>query len=520
MLPLIVMTIKGLLLLFGATYAFAALLPKEDAAWVKRAPLWIFMSMFMIGMWGHTYWVAYAALLLALPILAKGRADAAALYCVLVVSLPMIPQQISIGGLYLIFGSKYLFCALGLTAAFMMNRGKAQLSRRRYFGVPILIMVVLEVAQARDPSATATIRQCLPVVLTIFLPYFILSRSLESMEDLRRFLLAFVLAGCVMALVATVEARLHWLIYKQIEGMLGVHGSINGYTKMRAGALRAPASFPESTSLGTFLTLAFIAALALRDTFASRGKWYAALFMLVLGLVSANSRGAFIAVAIGLLAWDLYCRRYVALGIKLVGAGGIYLLALTAAQFSAFFAAMVGKGSGTAATSDYRVLLLHRGLEEIHKHPILGQNLKAALDNLQDLRQGEGIIDLVNGYISYGLTLGYPGIIGLLMVFVSLCLAMWIVRRKVRANPALLEPAACAFAVGMLSIFNSFFTGFGGNGSTSFYQICAVGSAVWAMRNFAPARGDQAGTLEKPAPKGLAALIAADRDRAAAAASA
>lgn len=515
MLSMILMTVKGMALLAAAVYGFASLVGKVDAAWIKRAPLWLFLSMYFIGMWGHIYWAAYLALMLALPIAAKSRGDAAALFAVLIVSLPALTQQIQIGSLYLTSGSKYLFCGLGLTIAFFMNKGKTQVLKSAHFDIPVLIVVALEVSQARDPSVTATLRQFVPIFLTIWLPYYVLSRSLNTAEEARRFLLAFALAGFVMAVVATAEARLHWLIYKQIDGLLHIQTSINGYSKMRAGMIRSPASFPESTSLASFLVLAFMATLALRDTFASRGKWLIALFVLLLGLISANSRGAFIALAVGLVAWDLYCGRYGRLAMKLVGAGAIYLFALTAAQFSTFFASMVGKGSGTEGTADYRVQLLRRGMEEIHKHPILGQNMKAALDSLQDLRQGEGIVDLVNGYISYGLTLGYAGIVGLLMVFVSLCLAMLMARRQLRLGRVLLEPGACVFAIAALNIPNSFFTGFGSESSTNFYEICALGSALWAMRKIAPVQKDATGGLVRAPLTGTAALIAADRARAA-----
>jgi len=514
MLSQIVMTIKGLVLITLAVYGFAALLPKEDAAWVRRAPLWILLSMFAIGMWGHNAWVAYFALLVALPIAAKSRADAAALYCILSVSLPQMLMKTFWGSLYLLTISKYLFCALGLGLAFLLKRGSGSFSLKgSRFDIPILIIVVLELAQARDPSITATLRQSLPTLLTILLPYLLLSRALTRPEDIRRFLLALTLAGFVMAAVATVEARLHWLIYKQIEGLLDLHTQINAYHKMRAGMIRAPASFPESTSLGTFLAIAAMAALAVRTSFASPAKWGVVLVVLLLGLMSASSRGAILAVGIGLIAWDFFLRRYGALAAKIVGAGGIYLLALTAAQFSQFFAAMVGKSGGAQETTDYRYLLLRRGLEEIRKHPVLGQNLKTALDNLQDLRQGEGIIDLVNGYINYGLTLGYMGIVGLILVFASLALAMFAARRMLRRNPALIQPAACVFSVAVFSIFNSFFTAFGGVGSTSFYQICAVGAAVWAIRGMAPVSATVSGTRGQPL-SSLAALIATDRERA------
>lgn len=520
MLPSIIMTLKGVFLLVGGVLGFAALLRKGDAAWVKGAPLWILPGMYVLGMWGHYYALICAVLVLALPLLAKGRADAAALYCLLTVSVPLLMQQIVVGSLYVISADKYLFCAIGLTIAYLMNRGHAQVLRQAHFGLPVLLILVLELAQARDPSFTATLRQALPAFLTILLPYFLLSRSLNNAEDVRRFLLAFVLAGFAMAIIATVEARLHWLIYQQIEGRLGVHVGINGYAKQRAGMLRAPASFPESTELGTFLALSFMAALALRDSFASRNKWYLVLLVLLSGLVAANSRGAFIALAVGLCAWDVYCRRYSSLALKALAAGGLYFFALFAAQFSAFFAAMVGRGSGTGSTTEYRKLLFRRGMEEIHKHPLLGQSMKTALSHLEDLRQGEGIIDIVNGYINYGLTLGYPGMIGLLLAFVSLAMAMWVARKKLHGNRALLEPAACVFAVATLTILNSFFTGFGNTISTSFYQICALGSALWAMRKLAPV--PQSGSVAGP-PRplsGVAALIAADRARATARAAA
>ena len=520
MLHQILMTVKGLLLLTAAVYGFAALLHKEDAAWVKRAPLQIFVSMFVIGMWGHNVWVVYIASLLALPILARSRADAAALYCIMVVSLPLLNQKIFLGSLYLIPLNKYVFSALGLAIACMIKRDKAVVPKRSRFDLPIILIMVLELTQARDPSVTATIRQCIPVIVTILVPYVFLSRALNTPQDVRRFLLTLALAGFVMAVVATAEARLHWLIYKQIQGNLNIDTQINAYMKMRAGMVRAPASFVESTSLGTFLAIAVMAVMTVRDRFASRAKWLVALFFLLLGLMAANSRGAFVSVAIGAVAWDFYCRRYGALSAKVVAAGLLYLFALTAAQFSAFFAAMVGQGSGTEATTEYRYLLLRRGLEEIRKHPLLGQTLDSALANLQDLRQGEGIIDLVNGYINYGLTLGYPGMVGLVLVFISLSLAMLAARRRFQSNGELLRDAACVFSSAVFSILNSFFTGFGGPSSMSFYQVCALGAALWAMRRSAPiaqiarAVPDMTASPGTTQPSGIAALIAADRERA------
>jgi len=515
LLSMIVMTMKGLLLIAGAVYGFAFLLGKEDAAWVKKAPLAIFILMFVIGMWGHIYWTAYLALLLALPLAAKNRPEAAALYGILVVSLPAIGHPIAVGNLYLVSADKYMFCGFGLALAFMAKRySETGPATRYYFGIPIIILLVLEITHQRDPSITAMIRQSIPIVVGMLLPYLLISRSLRNSEDVRRFLLAFTLSGFVMAVIATAEARLHWLIYQQINGSLQIQLGVNLYAKVRAGLLRAPASFPESTTLATFLVLSIMAALACRSSFPSRTKWWAVLVVLALGLISANSRGAFVALAGGLVAWDFYHRRYGSLVMKVGLAAGAYMCALLAAQFSHYFAAMVGQEAGTASTTDYRTQLLHRGMDEIRKHPFFGQNLNTALDNLQDLRQGEGIIDIVNGYINYGLTLGYPGMIGFGLAFVSLTLAMLAIRARVEKNKILMDAAACVFAVATLSAVNGFFTGFGGGISTSFYQMCALGSAIWAMRVVAVASKGISGAVAPPGPTGIAALIAADRVRA------
>lgn len=511
MLSHILMTIKGVLVIALAVYGFAALLRREDAEWVKRAPLAIFVSIYVICMWGYTVWIPYAALLLIIPLLAKSRSDAAALFAVAFVSCPPIKYKIAIGSVYLLPLSKFVFLALGLGIAFLIKRGGASVVRRKHFDIPILLIAILELAQARSDIPTVVLRQTVITILVVLLPYFLISRSLNNAAEVRRFTLALGLAGFVMAAVATVEGRLHWLIYKQIDAYLDIVTRINPYMKLRAGFLRSPASFTESTSLALFLALATIMLFAVRSNFASAWKWLIALAVMGLGLLSANSRGAFVALAIGLPAFDFYRRRYPDLLAKVAAGAGLFLIVLAAAQFSAFFASVIGQGSGTEGSADYRFLLWHRGLEEIAKHPLFGTSLQTAMDHLEDLRQGEDIIDIVNGYINYGLTSGYPGMLGLLLIFVSLCLGMLIVRRSIGVKLPISDSAAAVFAISTYSIVSCFYGGFGGDNSVAFYLVCAVGSALWALRR-APA-SDQYGaaTVAITRASGIQAVIAADR---------
>jgi hypothetical protein len=203
---------------------------------------------------------------------------------------------------------------------------------------------------------------------------------------------------------------------------------------------------------------------------------------MVLGMAAANTRGALVGLVVGVLAYDLFRKRYAAFGQKALLLGLGYMILLAAAQVSPRLAALAGHSAETQGSSEYRMRLLARGIEEIRKHPVLGTSLKDALLRMEDMRQGEGIIDLVNGYVRYGLTLGVGGAVALFMLFFGLCIAMALARRKLAGSPTALGAAGFVFSVALISMLASFYSGFGGDTSTPFYEVAALGCAVWAMR--------------------------------------
>jgi hypothetical protein len=514
MIQQLFMTIKGAVLLFFAVQAFAYLLKREDADWVKGAPLKIFVGFFCIGMLCHSVWLFYLAIFLAIPLFAKNRAEAAALYVIVYLAAPVTFYKMTLHGSYLMPANKYLFATLGLTIAYLRNRNAGPKPRLlAHFDLSMALIVVLEISQARDADLNLMTRQLIPILQNIVLPYYFLSRSLTSWEDVRKFMLALALGGFVLAVVATAESHLHWLLYKQIEANLHATAQTNAFQQVRGGMIRSPVTFPESTSLGNFLALGGVAMLTMRSAFPSRRNWYFACAIMMVGLVAPNSRGAYFGIIIGYLAFDFYMKKWGPLFVKIGAAAALYTVGLVVATRSQFVAEMMGKGDASRGSTDYRVRLFTRGMEEIHKHPMLGTTMKKALDNLEDMRQGQHIIDLVNGYISYGLTLGYPGIFGLAGVFVTLCLAMLAARSRFNANPIGRNAGALVFSVSLFMIPVIAFTSFGGESTTYFYIICALGSAVWALRRV-PVQ-QEGGDLE-PVAVGppIRALILADREAA------
>ena len=108
-------------------------------------------------------------------------------------------------------------------------------------------------------------------------------------------------------------------------------------------------------------------------------------------------------------------------------------------------------GSVDAENITYRQRLADRSWELISEHPFFGDQL--ALQKMGDLRQGQGIIDIVNTYA--GVALHY-GLIGL-FVFLAFILtaafrAYGLARRAAQADPdlALLGTSLIACIVGTL----------------------------------------------------------------------
>ena len=94
----------------------------------------------------------------------------------------------------------------------------------------------------------------------------------------------------------------------------------------------------------------------------------------------------------------------------------------------------------------YRARLLKRGVEEFWKSPIVGDNPQSVVARMQDLQQGEHIVDFVNSYLYFALTLGAVGLIAILVAFVIPIVRSWRARRLAGGEPLTGEFSAFCFA--------------------------------------------------------------------------
>jgi O-antigen ligase len=262
-------------------------------------------------------------------------------------------------------------------------------------------------------SATHVLRRAFLYFVDVYVLYYVVSRSCSDRRALIDTLAAFCLASTVLASVAIFETLRTWLLYASLGTRWGLHeiyGTQYGFYFVRNGFLRAQASAGHASALAYLLAIAFGFWLYLRLHVKSVWRRTAIAIVLWLGLLASQARGPILG-AVGIyLAFFLLGPRGVprllkAVGVLAIAVGGLGLTPFGSRILNSI--PFVGQSSENESF-DYRQRLAERSWELIQLHPLLGDPL--AMTKMEDLRQGEGIIDLVNTYA--GITLFY-GLIGL-----------------------------------------------------------------------------------------------------------
>jgi len=470
---------------------FAWLLHPAEARWVRSRALPLTAGLFLTGMLVPNIWIMYLVIIAVIPMMSRSVGEAAACYMLVIIGLPRLEHAATIGPIYILPFDKWVMSAIGISIAHLVHRAKKTEVVGSRFDLPFLLFLGLELLQARGaPNFTSFLRSEANALISFAIPYFAVTRAFRKPDDLRLMLLATCFGFFVLSTMAVYESRTGFLLYDFIAQRLGSTESTLGYLHVRSGMLRAHATFGDATALGTAIAGAFLATMVLRSSFRTRACYFVALLALFGGLYATNSRGPILALALGVVCFDVYNRRYGQAFLKAGTLGGAYLLALTIAQFSVRFADRLGDGSTSGDTITYRHLLITRGLEEIRKHPLAGISPNKLNIVLADLRQGEGIIDFVNGYIYYGLTAGVLGAAALLLCFLLPVSRVMTLRRKMSWDPQLLKMGALTFSLGIMTMLSCGTAGFGGRTAIIFFILSSTGLIAGAIRRPRPGPPD------------------------------
>lgn len=345
----------------------------------------------------------------------SARAATPAIFFMLLFAVPMTSVSIRgfgiVNWLFDINNARLLSIVLLIPILFAMKR----LGRRNAtYSTPdwlIVGYVFLNIARQFGEFNVASIMRVVTVeTLDILMPYFVFSRAVTSIADLRKVFLGFAVAMLPLSLIAVFESVKDWHPYSSIVSQWGSSWQIN---LRREGMLRATATSISPIALGYINMVAIGCVLAIWHTSGMSQKFARlALAMFTVALVATLSRGPWVGAAILVLAYLAIGPSAVAnfgrfIAVAAVGAGVLLITPVGARLIDLlpFVGTTTAEGSVT-----YRQLLFEKSLIVIGHNPWFGDLDFRSRPEMQELLQGEHIIDIVNTYLEVALSSGLVGL--------------------------------------------------------------------------------------------------------------
>lgn len=416
-----------ILVLSTAIFAFAhrpacAITAVRD--YTRRRNLWF--SITLAAFLAHSFWV-YTFIAIPLLIYANRReTNPPALFFFILFALPMatipIPGMGLINYFFELSHARILALFILLPAFFILIRRTGTLAFGQTGPDKVLAAYILLTAllYLRETSVTDTLRGTFYLFIDVFLPYFVISRSLKNLQSFRDALLSLVLAIMVVALFAVFEAAKHWLLYQPLLGVLGLGGE-RGYL-IRDGILRALVTTGQPIALGYLMVAGMGFYLFLQRSIRQKLVHRLGMALLAAGLIAPLSRGPWVGAAVLFVV-------FIATGRDAVRR--LMILALAAMFTLPLVAILPGGekvinllpfiGSTEKGNITYREDLITNAIIVIKRNPWVGSVDYLKTPEMEAMRQGQGIIDLVNTYIQVALETGLVGL-GLFVGFFALTL--------------------------------------------------------------------------------------------------
>ena len=290
----------------------------------------------------------------------------------------------------------------------------------------ILLLIALEL---RDTTFTDALRKSFYIFIDVFLPYYVASRSIKDLSQMKTVLSAFVTSAVVFSLIAVFESVKHWILYNSLGDALGTGGSISNYLA-RSGEIRAIATLGHPIVLGYFMTIAFGFYLFLSNSIQNTTVKRMGFLLIILGLLAPLSRGPWVGAAVLIVVYisqgPMAIKKLSALLLAAIISFSI-LAALPGGQKYINLIPFVGETEIGNIT--YREQLFENSMIVIKRNPIFGSSNYLETPEMLEMKQGGGIIDIVNSYLQVALEAGYVGLTLFIGIFVTV---IWGVRKNMQ----------------------------------------------------------------------------------------
>jgi hypothetical protein len=401
---------------------------------VRRRNLWLLLTVAAFA--SPSFWIFAPIALVLSARAARSDPNPAALFLLAISAVPPVTlpiPTIGIGALFDLNLPRILALAVLLPVAVRLgSKPRAEVSqpnalRMIDLGVVGFIIVQMVVLLPHD-SVTNILRRGLHFVLDYGLVYYVLSRTLTRESSLYEALAAFVLSCAVLAPISLFETLRSWLLY---QGLGELWGRPDPFAWLfRGDSLRAQTTAGHSLTYGFHMAIGFGFTMALAR---GLGRPKLALWvggLMWVGLISAFSRAPWLAagmfaVVVAALAPGGAANLKRLMLWSVLGGGAL----LVSPWGDDVLDLLPFIGSVDSANVAYRQQLAQTSWNLILRNPILGDPL--VLRDMESLRQGQGIIDLVNSYAAVAL---FNGLVGLVLFVGPLVIATAVAYRLSQAR--------------------------------------------------------------------------------------
>ena len=430
---LFIIVIIAAIIFLIARPAFANIFPKKDLDRYRN----VWFACTLIVFLAHSYWLYIIASAVVIFWAQRIESNKVVLFFVLILAAPELPFEVPLGGVirYLITMNhmRLLELAILLPAFIGIVRKRESLAFGRttpdkFFAAYLLIICLLHF---RGTTATDSLRFGFNTFLDIFLPYFVVSRSLRDIKQFKVAIGTLVAASLLAAGVAVFEYLNHWLLYQSLLQEYGVQAPIGSFL-MRGDKLRAIASTDQPIVLGYVMMIAIGFLFFLKDSIPRGNSRFLLFAILAGGLFASLSRGP----------WGGTILFFIVLGVLKQRVGGLTRLIAASVVAIIFVLVLPGGeklinllpfiGNVDTGNVDYRIRLLDMGLTVFAENPLLGSVDYLDTPEMQSLIQGQGIIDIVNSFLGILLQYGLVGLAAFLMLFGSILWRIYKIFRRIK----------------------------------------------------------------------------------------
>lgn len=403
---LIVICTIGALVFFYEKKAIGPLLaPKEFTRWRNA---WFVIT--LVAFLSQNFWLFIGFSAAYLLYISKSEQNIFALYLTLFLAIPGLSGRIP--ALFDISYTRVL--ALTLLLPFFISSkpslGIPRLGKPLAEKLLIAFILLNIILTLRSQNFTNTLRYGFHDFIDIFLPYYAASRAIKDFEQLKKVMIAFLVACFVVGAIGTFEYFKSWLLYNSLQDALRVEWDMGSYLG-RGDSLRAMASLGHPIILGFIMTIGLGFYLFIAPSIKSKILRLTGFGLIIAGLIASLSRGPWVGTAVLLLVLVAYSKKALR-GFALLIIMAIFALPvlnlIPGGQKVINLIPFVGETD--KENIEYRENLIDRAILIVQRNPFFGVADPRKEPEMEDMVQGQGIVDIVNTYV--GIATG-SGLVGL-----------------------------------------------------------------------------------------------------------